>query len=241
MKKVFVFFLLFALCSNFSLVKSQGRLDGVKDNIESGSSGSGSSNSLDYSGLLADPYILESMIELTGYALYYGAYKLPFGAFEKRNFYDYPYANGNHGEYSDSFIDLKNKKSQFSFSNTLSLSADNIIANKTSAQFRFTKTLGVDINYLQFYEERPFDDLNMSSAMLNFYRIREKNVTGYWGVGASHVGGELQVTGIAYNLGLDIYWGKPISTELYWKQSYANKTPLNEFKFMLVGDSLPVS
>lgn len=152
---------------------------------------------------------------------------------EKRHFTSHPYSQENNGEYSQDNYDPNSKKSQITISNILSIHDENLFANKTDINYRFLPILGVQASYLQFYEDDPFDDLNMTSALLNFYRIREDYVTGYWGIGVTHVGSDVQLTGFAYNVGLDAFWGKQISTEMYWKQSYLNKTPLNELKFML--------
>ena len=242
-KVLFVVFLFVIGLANTNCY-SQGRLGDVKGDIKkekpkrssnSGSNGSKSrgstNNSSDNSGFAY--LVAESLVKLTGYAIYYVGYKLPIGEVESRKFFDYPYANGSHGEYSHSFVDLKDKKSNLTFSNTLSMHDKNLFANKASLNYRFIRALGVEASYLQFYETDPLEDLNMTSGMLNFYRIREENVTGFWGIGLTHVGSDVQRLGFAYNMGLDVYWGSPISTELYWKQSFINKTALNEFKLMV--------
>jgi hypothetical protein len=77
------------------------------------------------------------------------------------------------------------------------------------------------------------DNLEVYSLMLNYYRIRERSFTGWWGIGATYVGNEVHTTGVAYQVGIEVYPLKPISLQASFKQSFINESNINELKFHL--------
>ena len=66
--------------------------------------------------------------------------------------------------------------------------------------------------------------------MANYYRFREKYFTGWWGLGVSYVGNEVNSYGFTYALGIEVYPLKPVSFHLSWKESFINENSIGEFK-----------
>jgi len=220
-------------CLFFSVSNAQGKLNKAKDDLSGNSSSttstSRSSNTDDFGGNDDFGYFDSVFIEIA----YHATIGILFGEMESRYFYEYPYSDGSHGEYSLFTQDVPLKRSQFIISNTVFASGKEFYGNDFKLNYRFIPLLGVEVSHLHFFEQTPKVDLGVSSFMINYYRIREKNVTGYWGVGATHVGNGVDETGFAYQIGLDIYLNKPFSFGTSWKQSLINDSSVDEFKLVV--------
>lgn len=229
-QKITLFLVLFC-CTIFS-INAQGKLNRAKDDLSGGSSSSSSSRSSNSSDSWDDDndddegYFAEFFSEIIDHVVC-GIF---FGDMERKYFYDYPYANGSHGEYAFPDENVPLKSMQLMISNTFFASGKEFYGNDAKINFRFMRLLGVEVNHLHFFEDRPKSELGINSLMLNYYRVREKKVTGFWGVGATHVGSGVDKVGFAYQLGVDVYLDKPISLSALWKQSFINGSSVDEFK-----------
>lgn len=162
--------------------------------------------------------------------LYFVTYGILIGDIQPRSFYAYPYAEGQHGEYYPIENHGPGIKGNLILSNTLAFQSGTF-ANDLKLNYRFIPVLGLEANHLHFFDKLSEDtELGISSIMLNYFRIRERHVTGYWGLGATYVGNEVDTWGFSYNLGLDIYVAHPISLSVLWKQSFINESSINEFQ-----------
>ncbi|MBC8755674.1 hypothetical protein H2O64_13430 [Kordia sp. YSTF-M3] len=220
-------------CLAFSVANAQGKLNKAKDDLSGSSSSTSSSSSSRNNnrggGNDDDPGYFDSVFVEIAYHVTIG---ILLGEMEPRYFYEYPYSDGSHGEYSLFTQDYPLKRSQFMISNTVFASGKEFYGNDFKLNFRFIPLVGVEVSHLHFFEQTPKVELGVSSFMVNYYRIREKNVTGYWGVGATHVGNGVDETGLAYQVGVDIYLNKPFSFGISWKQSLINESSVDEFKLL---------
>ena len=227
---IFLFLLLIATC-----VFAQGKLDRAKSDLsDQPSSESRSTNGSGSDGDASSESIGEALIGgLVVDILYFSTIGILIGDAEPRSFYDFPYAEGQHGEYITPDLEPRGKSGKLMLSNTVAVQPD-IIGNDFKLNYRFIPLLGLEANHLHFIDMIGEEaDLGLSSLMLNYYRIREKNVTGFWGIGATYAGSGVNTLGFSYNVGMDIYVGKPISLELYWKQSFFNESAINELRALL--------
>ncbi|QHI36692.1 hypothetical protein IMCC3317_20570 [Kordia antarctica] len=215
----------------FSLSNAQGKLNKAKKDLSGSNSGSNSSSSWsddDDGGNDNAGYFDSVFIEIA----YHVTIGVLLGEMESRYFYEYPYSDGSHGEYSLFTQDYPLKRNQFIISNTFFASGKEFYGNDLKLNFRFIPLLGVEASHLRFFERTPKVELGVTSFMINYYRVREKYVTAYWGIGATHVGNGVDETGLAYQIGVDVYLKKPFSLGVFWKQSLINDSSVDEFKLL---------
>jgi len=221
-------------CFVLSVSQAQGKLNRAKNDLSGSSSSSSSSSSSnsnrnntndddwgDGAGFF-DGVFIEIAYQVTIGVL--------FGDMERRYFYEYPYSDGSHGEYAFGDENLPLKRSQLTISNTFFASGNEFYGNDIKLNFRFVHLLGIEVNHLHFFEDRPKNNLGATSIMLNFYRVREQFVTAYWGVGVTHIGNGVDETGFTYQVGVDVFLRKPYSFSVLWKQSLINNSTVDEFK-----------
>lgn len=220
------------LCSFSFCAVAQGKLNQAKSDLSSKSSSRSSSSSDSRSSADDDDEgIFDSFFTEFFFYLSYGTL---FGEMESRNLTSYPYASGTFGEYhAYEDVNTAAKRSQFIISNTVVWHESNFYGNDLQLNYRMTPLLGIQASHLHFFE-RGLDntDLGMSSLMLNYYRIREKHVTGYWGIGGTYLGSGIDDFGFSYQVGLDIYPVKPFSIGLLWKQTFVNSSAVDEFSIL---------
>lgn len=218
----------FLLLLTINTVLAQGKLEKAKSDLKGSPS-----NGTTYSSELGasednrgESFFGGLFIDILTFATY-GAL---LGNMQPRNFYPYPFTDDNIGEYDRIENNPSGNRSKFMLSNTMAFQSGTF-SNDLRANYRFIPILGVEANHLHFFDRLDEgSNLGMSSVMLNYYRIRERSVTGYWGVGATYVWSDIKTTGFAYNLGLDIYIAKPVSLGILWKQSFINESSINEFR-----------
>ncbi|WP_430411910.1 hypothetical protein [Kordia sp.] len=230
MKPKITLFLLLC-CFACALTNAQGKLNRAKNDLSNSNSNSSSSSIRSSDNDYDDnaSYFDGVFIELA----YYISYGVLFGDMESRYFYTHPYSDGSHGEYAFPDENVPLKRSQFIISNTFFASGKQFYGNDFELNYRFMPLLGVEANHLYFFEKDPKVELGVTSFMINYYRVREKHVTGYWGIGVSHVGNGVDETGFAYQVGVDVYLNKPYSFGISWKQSLINASSVDEFKVLV--------
>lgn len=205
-----------------SLNKAKENLSGTSSSESSSSSSSDNNQALNDGTGFFEGIIIEIFIQAT--------YGVLIGGLQPRSFYRYPYAEGEHGEYKLIENEAKGNQSKFMISNTVVVQSD-LYGNDLKFNYRFLPIIGVEVNHLHFFENDDENtQLGVSSLMLNYYRIRENNVSGYWGIGATYAGSGVNTSGFSYNLGMDIYVANPISVGLFWKQTFMNNSSMNEFR-----------
>jgi hypothetical protein len=112
---------------------------------------------------------------------------------------------------------------------------NSIHAIEAHVNYCFDPLLGLELSHRHFFESNLAgkDNLEVSSLRLNYYRIRERSVKGWWGMGATYVGNEVNTVGIAYQVGIEVYPVRPISLQASFKQSFINESNINELRFQL--------
>lgn len=162
--------------------------------------------------------------------LFYTTVGVTFGVAEYRELNPYPYYN--YGEYTKESNEQTKRSNIRIGTNYLPGKVD---ALELGALYKPIPLVGIEATYLRFSERNRISDeyLNISSLMANYYRIREKYVTAWWGLGVSYVGNEVDTYGFAYSLGTEIYPLKPLSIHVSWKESFINQSTVGMFKSQL--------
>ncbi|MFK7746830.1 MAG: hypothetical protein AB8B65_00430 [Kordia sp.] len=224
------------ICFTYTFSNAQGKLNRAKEDLSenknSSSNESSNSSNTSFSDEDEGPSSLDNLfVEIA----FYATLGIVFGEAQSRYFFEYPYSDGSHGEYAygDEDESIPLKRSQLIISNTVFASGKEFYGNDIKLNFRFAPLVGVEVNHLHFFEQEPKNELGISSFMVNYYRVREQYVTAFWGIGASHVGNGVDDTGLAYQLGIDVYLKKPISISALWKQSLINDATIDELKLQV--------
>ena len=214
-----------------ALLFSQGKLEKAKESLSESSatrndrstrtSRNNHQNSSDNNGFFYDFFI-----ELGYYALY-GAV---IGQSEYRSLTPHPYYKNTFGEYLKG--DSTNSKNSIFKISAIRHFNKRINGLEINANYRILPIFGLEASYIHFSERTIIgsDYLEIASLMANYYRIREKNISLWWGLGTSYVGNDVKKLGFAYNIGTEIYPFKPISLHVSWKQSFINNTSIDVFK-----------
>jgi hypothetical protein len=225
MKKILI---VIFLISNIGF--SQTNLKKAKSNLSSRSynSSSVSSSTSSYDDNSSTNFFGELFINLLAFV----TYKAALGNLEQRHFTPYPYYYSNvNGEY-DFGMEKEDNKSIVSIGGNY-LFGNAVNAIEANINWRFIPFLGVDLTHNRFFEKGlgGSDQLDVTSFMVNYYRIRERHVTGWWGIGVTNVGNEVNSLGFSYNLGIEVYPFNPMSIHLSYKQSFINQSHINIMKF----------
>jgi len=223
MKKLILVFLLVPVIGF-----SQGKLNQAKNNLSSKSKSKSSSSGGSSDSSTGDSDVDNAIAEV----FFIGVYKAAFGDYERRHFSPYPYYYDNvPGEY-DFGLETEDKKSLI-VAGVNYLSGKYINSAEANVNYRFHPFLGVDLSHQSFFEAglTGSDHLGITSLMLNYYRIRERSFTGWWGMGVTYVGNEVDTYGFTYNVGLEFYPQKPMSFLVSYKQSFINESHINVTKY----------
>lgn len=207
---------------------SQGKLDRAKESL-SGSSSSrtrtSSSSSSSSSSYASNGIFDDVFIEL----FFHATVGIFFGEAHERDMNPYPYFYDNEGEYAPVLSDTGRKTSFKLGSNVL---FNNVSGLELNALFKPLPILGVEASHTFFSEKNISnkDVLGVTTVTANYYRVREKNISLWWGAGFTYVGNGVNTTGFTYTAGTEIYPAKPISLHVSWKQSLINESTVDLFK-----------
>lgn len=227
MKKLLLVFLLIP-----AIGFSQGKLNNAKQNLSSSSSSSSSStSSSSKSGGSSGSSFDGGFAEIFAEIFLIMSYKTALGDFEYRHFSPYPYYYDNvNGEY-DFGLEKGDKR------NLLRIGGNYLIGNiinsaEINVNYRFDPFVGVELSHHQFSEKvrDGREHLNITSLFVNYYRLRERGISLWWGGGLTHVGNEVDEVGFGYTVGTEIYPFKPISFHASYKQSLINESNIGVLK-----------
>lgn len=210
---------------------SQGRLEKAKENLSKESTSEESSENRRSSrsrtlGRDRGSFFADLFIEV-GYYAFYGVF---VGSSEYRTVAPYPYYYVSTGEYLKA--DLENSKKSLFKIGASQYFNKGVKGIELNANYRIIPILGIDVSHFNFSENtlQGKDYLNVTSLLLKYYRVREKNISAWWGLGATHMGNEVDTWGFAYTIGTEIFPVKPISFLVSYKQSFINSANVDEFK-----------
>ncbi|MBP8792776.1 MAG: hypothetical protein KBE41_06675 [Lutibacter sp.] len=230
--KNFIFTLLF-LCPIvlFSQTTLEKAKESLSDKNSTSSSGAYSSNANYESGEVSrnnndNSFFLGIFGEIAFYT-FYGAF---IGNAEYRAITPHPYFNNLKGEYLKD-VTIQSKTSLFKLGVNRLYNSD-VKAFEVNANYRMLPILGIEASHSNFSDNSIHGKgyLDVSSLMLNYYRVRERGISLWWGLGASYVGNEVNTFGFAYNAGVEVFPIKPISLSANYKQSFINSNTINQVK-----------
>lgn len=213
---------------------SQGKLNQAKENLLSKSSSTSYSRNSSSSKDRSDDHspFNDSFKGFFVELFLHVSYKVAFGSFERRHFSPYPFYYENvYGEY-DFGLQKEDKRSLIRVGVNY-LEGNPVNSIEANLNYRFHPFVGAEVSHNSFFEKVGNDSnqLDVASLMLNYYRVRERSFTAWWGMGLTYVGNEVNTSGFAYNIGLEVYPIKLISFHLSNKQSFINLSTINTFKF----------
>ncbi|WP_299672627.1 hypothetical protein [uncultured Tenacibaculum sp.] len=222
-KLLLLVFIPFFLCS-------QSTLSNAKQSLSSSSSTSSSSNSNDDSDDDDDINFFSAFFgEIFLDVFYYASLGIFIGEPTETAMNPYPYYNDKEGEYS---IRLDGNVKKQSLKLSTNYLFNRVRGIEFNAVYKPVYLVGVELSHINFSENTLLnsESLNITSVNLNYYRIRNRNISMWWGLGVTYVGNGVNSAGVSYNFGTDIYPAKPISLHLGWKQSFINDNSVNVFK-----------
>jgi hypothetical protein len=214
---------------------SQGKLEKAKEDLSKESSSSEESSERNRSvrsGRLSSGHN-NFFVDVFAEVGFYAFYGTLLGSSDYRALTPYPYFYDSTGEYLKVDLDYS-KNSQFKIGASQYFNKG-VKGVELNANYKLMPILGIEASYLNFTERtlQGKDYLNVTSLLLKYYRVREKNISIWWGLGATHVGNEVNTWGFSYAIGTEIFPVKPISLYSSYKQSFINSTSIDEFKIHL--------
>ncbi len=244
MKKLVIILLLFpfVVFSQGKLKRAKEKLSNTSNNVEVKNSGAdtNANTKQDYGTLYRDIQNPQSNYG-TSYSdepifqslfldvIFYTTIGTVFGGMRKRNFNKYPYYEGYFGEYTK-ILSRKGKRQNIKLGvNYMPMGLNGLELNTV---YKPIPIIGIDVSYVHFSEKNfsKIEYFDTFSLMANFYRIREKYVSLWWGIGFNYVGNEVEQSGFAYQVGTDIYPVEPVSLHLSFKQTLLNEQSIDVFK-----------
>lgn len=146
----------------------------------------------------------------------------------------YPFKIAKSGNYL--YTDSTNYKIvRFDISNNFVIENKNLYGNDLNVDFRFLKRMGIEVDYLQLFENVGdiSDKLSVFSAMVNYHRVRIQRLDVWFGLGAMYVGNTVNKAGFSYGIGAEWFIKKPISLLASFKGSSINQRSVNKTKLLL--------
>ncbi|MFI1772994.1 hypothetical protein [Thalassobellus citreus] len=177
-------------------------------------------------------------VQIFAYTAYGIAFESPFEEeHQASNAYlsKYPYFNSKKGNYTYEW----NKDTPIF---RTSLSARYIMENsrlkgsQLNMDMRFLKRLGLELNYLQLWENNPNfgkDHLAIYTALAKYHRVRTEKFNAWWGLGATYVNGAVNELGLTYGLGAELFFAKPLSLEINFNQTFINSESIDKFNALI--------
>lgn len=243
MKRTILFFATILFLS-FSSIHSQGKLDKAEKSLSKKTkSNSSNPRSRTYdSSDSGSTFIGDTFGELfisVFWGLSYGVlfetsieqeYRASNASFTK-----YPYYNNNKGNYA---YDWGENTTLFKveISDRYIVENGRLYGNHLKAKLFFAQRISVEGDYLQLWEDNTNfgnNALAMYQFLAKYHRVRTERFNAWWGLGATHVDGEVDETGFTYGLGAELFFAKPMSIESSFTQTLINDQTINQFEALL--------
>ncbi len=122
------------------------------------------------------------------------------------------------------------------FSNRFIAENNKRFGNHLNSDMRFFGRFGLEVNYLQLWEENTNfgnNSLAIFTTMAKYHRVRTERFNAWWGLGTTYVGGEVDEFGFAYGFGAEFFFVKPFSLESNFNGSFINQGSVNKFNALL--------
>lgn len=176
-------------------------------------------------------------IDLFAYTAYGVAIESPFelnNRMHDAELANYPYKDPFYGNftYTDS-IDYN--VTRFDITNNFVIENSNLYGNNFGVDFRFLRRFGLEFDYLSLTEKvnDKRDQFSLYSALINYHRIRTQKLDAWFGLGAMHVGSDVNKTGFGIGLGAEWFVAKPISLKFSHKWTNINSNEVNNTKLLM--------
>ena len=242
MKKLFLIILLFLIIPSQSF-SQEGKLKKAKQSLNTtttkssgtrtSKSSSSNNNSETSFGAQIAGFFVRLFLLVTYEALIESKYEYE-GRMHDAEIAAYPYKKATHGNfiYTDS---INYSLARLDISNNFVIENNRLYGNNLNLDFRFLKRMGLEVDYLQLFEKvnKNVQSFSLFSAMLNYHRIRTQKLDVWFGVGAMHVGNNVNKKGFAYGVGGEWFVGKPISILGTYKASTINNRTVSKSKILM--------
>ncbi|WP_109302344.1 hypothetical protein [Aquimarina sp. AU474] len=239
--------ILILLCT---LSQAQGKLEKAeysladkeeRDNRRSGSrsydSYSSSDSYDDQDSFLAETFGI-FFAEIFLYASYYTIVETPVERDYRgsnASITKYPYLNSNTGNYAYDWND-NTQLFRATFSSRFIAENRKLYGNHLHLDMRFFQRAGLEIDYLQLWEENTNfgnNSLAIYTALAKYHRVRTERFNAWWGLGAAYIDGQVNEWGFTYGLGAELFFAKPLSLEANFNQTFINNRTVNKFNTLL--------
>jgi len=236
---IFIFFMGFTFYGQSKIEKAEESLTKDENNTEySKSKYSDSGSNSDSDGDFLTDVLGGFFVQIFAYSVYAVAFESPFEmqhkgshAFINRA----PYYSSKKGNYTYEW-DKNTSIFRSTFSVRYISENSRLKGAHLNLDTRFLKRLGVEIDYLQLWENNPnfgIDNLAIYTALVKYHRVRTERFNAWWGVGASYIDGAVNQFGFTYGLGAELFFVKPLSLEVNFNQTLINNENVNKFNGLL--------
>ncbi|MEP3838159.1 MAG: hypothetical protein ABJM36_10950 [Algibacter sp.] len=240
-----LFFLIFVISFN-SISYSQGKIKEAEDSLKDNQNTSNNSqtettytNSCNApKGNFLTDVIGGLFIQLLAYTAYGIAIESPFETTHLANnayLTKHPYKNSETGNFSYYWND-DTELFTTSITTRCLFETNRLYGYHLNADLRFFKRFGLELDYLQLWEENPNfgnNTLAIYTALAKYNRIRTEHFNAYWGLGASYINGDVNALGFTYGLGAEWFFIKPFSLASNFNQILVNDNTVNKFNGLL--------
>ena len=236
--------LVLALLMIFSIpnIMGQGKLEKAEKSISKKerreSRGSRSQSTTvdydDYQGSFIEETFAALFVDVVLFGSYYAMIETPIEreySASMASITKYPYLDGNKGNYA-----YQQGEDTQGFRTTLSsrFVAENskLYGNHLNLNMRFLQRVGVEIDYLQLWEENTNfgrNALALYTALAKYHRVRTQRFDAWWGLGATYIDGAIDEWGFTYGVGIEWFFAKPFSLESNFNQTFINDETINKF------------
>ncbi|WP_242155912.1 hypothetical protein [Aestuariivivens sediminis] len=239
MKHFIICFSFICLITNASY--AQTKIGKAENSLENKDEQATSNDQEDWDGEGNDFFVgtfAEVIAEALLYVSYYTLIESPFEGEHRgsrASLTRHPYNKSNKGSYSynldENYSTFRTELSSRYISENNALKGMNL-----ALEMRFIKRLGVELDYHQLWE-RNFnfgnDNLAFYNMLVKYYRVRTEKLDAWWGIGTTYVDGMVDQFGFMYGLGAELFFAKPLSLIVIFKQTFINSETVNTLNLML--------
>lgn len=141
---------------------------------------------------------------------------------------DYPYYNGESGNYEDSDF---SKNFRLDIGDNLMYSSNTLYGNHLKVKIRPFQYFYLQSDMHQLFEKNNFDNttdrLSVYSFNAGYDRIRLRKFNFGWTMGASYIGNEVKKGGFSFGLNTELFLSHSISVAAAAKWTLINGLPVN--------------
>ena len=244
MKHTLLFFLIVIVFNSVSY--SQGKIEEAEESLKKTKNTNSKSRSqsiyTDSTSDSEDNFLTEVVgglfVQIFAYTAYGIAFESPFETQHKGSgafITQYPYKNSDTGNYS---YDWNEDTEIFttSITNRFIFETNKVYGNHLNVDMRFLKRVGLELDYLQLWEENTNfgnNALAVYTVLAKYNRVRTERFNAWWGLGAAYVDGEVNELGFTYGLGAEFFLIEPFSLESNFNQTLINDNSVNKFNALL--------